>query len=546
MNRIASIGLSLFLTSCAANAQSSKIVSFDKDHLMARKVSGEDTIAPPRGVDYFGDVDIEVTIQPDGSVSEAHYPADDYRGLSKNSAAAVQAVRGWKFKPLEYRGTPVIAQGTVSIDYLAEPLKVENAEFDPATFDYTNFKATLQRTACFGSCPDYEVTILGTGQVQFDPDPRQANDEAGIHRAFSPDSGMLVPLKNVDNIDRAKVNRLIAAIYKTNFFKLKNSYEAGITDSPTYVVTVTMNGKAKTVTDYVGKMAGMPETVSALEDLIDEVAGTSRWIDGTAGFFNALKNANFDFKSKHSAALAVLIANSVHSSDIDIINMIEAGLPLDEKFALQRMGEAETLSNSGTAVGSELLSASISSGKASLTAYLIDLGWMQRTPKDMLDNAIAASGQQCNLAATELAIKSGLSPNAKDSDGKTGLLQLVSGYPSCSDDLPKFLQTLKKWIELGADVNAADNEGNTAIFGLEKLDALEILLENGADPTHKDKEGRSAAFSSWQDAIVLRLLEAGADPAGKDDDGRTLKAQAKKRGDMPGTTAWLAARKTSK
>jgi hypothetical protein len=113
MNLIVYIGLSLFLTSCTANAQSPKIVGFDKVHLMARKVSGAESIAPPSGVDYFGDVDIEVTIQPDGSVSEAHYPADDYRGLSKISAAAVQAVRGWKFKPLEYRGTPVIAQGTV-------------------------------------------------------------------------------------------------------------------------------------------------------------------------------------------------------------------------------------------------------------------------------------------------------------------------------------------------------------------------------------------------------------------------------------------------
>lgn len=546
MNRIAYLGLILFLTSCAANAQSPRVVGFDKDYLMARKVSGMDSIAPPSRVDYFGDVEIEVTIQPDGSVSEARYPADDYRGLSKNSSAAVQAVRGWKFKPIEYRGVPVVAQGTVSIDYLAEPLKGRNAEFDPATFDYTNFKATLQRTACYGNCPDYQVSILGTGQVQFDPDPRQASDEAGIHRAFSPDSGMLVPLKNIDNIERADVNRLIAAMYKTDFFKLKNSYEAGITDNPTYVVSVTMNGKTKTITDYVGQRAGMPETVSALEDLIDEIAGTSRWIDGTSGFYDALKNANFDFKSKDAAALAVLVAYAEHSSENDVLKMIASGLPLNAEINSGRMEEVRTSSNSGTAVGSALLAASISSGKATLAAYLINLGWIKKTPPDMLYKAIAVSGRQCNLAATELAIKAGLSPNAKDGDGETGLLQLVSGYPSCSDDLPKFLQTLKKWIELGADVNAADNDGNTAIFGLEKLDALEILLENGADPKHTDKKGRSAAFSSWQDAIVLRLLEAGADPAGKDDDGRTLAAQAKKRGDMPGTTAWLAARKTSK
>lgn len=536
MKRPLWIAICLPLISCAASAQQPRTIVFYEDYLLARKISGETSVAPPKGLDYFGEIEVAVTIDIDGSVSKAGYSKDGFAELSKGAKPAVDAVKQWTFKPILYRGAPVVAQGVVSVTYRPKSVSTEPTEIDLRNFDYSKFKVSLQRTACYGSCPDYRVTILGTGQVEFEPDPRKFNDEAGLHRAFSPGNGILVPLHNTDTIDRTLIDRLIANIARTGFFNLKDRYEAAITDNPTYVVSVSMNGKTKAISDYVGERAGMPPTVTALEDLIDELAGTSRWIDGTEGFFGGLKNSGIDFQSKDAAMLAALVAGSENGSETDIIKMIEAGLPMESKLSADNKASSILL-------GSALLTASISSGKPKLAAYLIKRGWMQRTSKEMLNSSIAESGRQCNLSATELAIKAGLSPNARNEEGKTGLLQLIGSYASCSDDLDKFLETAEKWIALGADVNAADKEGNTAIFGLEKLDVLELLLAHGADPTYKDKEGRSAAFSSWQDAIVLRLLEAGADPEGKDSDGRTIMQLVKKRGDMPGTSAWLKGRK---
>lgn len=83
--------------------------------------------------------------------------------------------------------------------------------------------------------------------------------------------------------------------------------------------------------------------------------------------------------------------------------------------------------------------------------------------------------------------------------------------------------------------------GRTAIYGVENLDLLNLLLSHGADATVKDKDGRSMVFGSWTDAIVLRLLEAGASPVGRYDyDNKTLAQQAKDRR-MPKVSQWLAA-----
>jgi hypothetical protein len=91
---------------------------------------------------------------------------------------------------------------------------------------------SLSRTACFGFCPDYTVTISGDGQVTY-------------------------------------VGR--------NFESLGNIYRAPITDIPTQSIALTRNGHTKTVVDYGGTSVGMPPAVRELETEIDRVAGVSRW-----------------------------------------------------------------------------------------------------------------------------------------------------------------------------------------------------------------------------------------------------------------------------
>ncbi|WP_395645679.1 DUF6438 domain-containing protein [Terricaulis sp.] len=120
---------------------------------------------------------------------------------------------------------------------------------------------TLARSACFGFCPIYRVSIDGAGNVTYVGE-RFVNVR-GEQRAQIPAADVQALLRRFDEI---------------GFARLRDQYRANVTDLPTYTVSLTRNGVTKTVVDYGGTGAGMPESVRALQDEIDRVAGTSRWV----------------------------------------------------------------------------------------------------------------------------------------------------------------------------------------------------------------------------------------------------------------------------
>ena len=119
----------------------------------------------------------------------------------------------------------------------------------------------LNRTPCFGYCPDYTVTISGDGAVHY-VGRRFVNVTGEQHAQISP----------------AEVQALLARFDAIGFDDLQSEYRAEVTDLPTTTITLTRNGRTKSVLDYGGPGAGMPRAVRELQAEIDRVAGTSRWV----------------------------------------------------------------------------------------------------------------------------------------------------------------------------------------------------------------------------------------------------------------------------
>jgi hypothetical protein len=124
-----------------------------------------------------------------------------------------------------------------------------------------NVVISLARSACYGFCPIYSVAITGEGEVTYVGDGFV--NVVGEQRAT-------IPL--------ADVASLPARFDAIGFHALRNEYRASITDIPTYTIALERNGQRKVVVDYGGLSAGMPASVRALEDEIDRVAGTARWV----------------------------------------------------------------------------------------------------------------------------------------------------------------------------------------------------------------------------------------------------------------------------
>ncbi len=509
---------------------------FGSASLLKHRLSGEESVAVPAAVGSpWSGVPVMVTVSPEGEVLSARI-WEELNHDKADPGPALAAARQWKFRPFRYRGAPVAARGIVTIAYRTPPKwRDPAASFPP--IDYSTLKIGLVRSACYGSCPDYEVTIDGSGTVEFSTVSPSLAGPAEVHRKFGPGGGVLLPGRHQARIGRAELDRLIERFRAANFFGLERDYSAMVTDMPTYRLSFETGGRSWTVTDYLGRRAGMPPAVTELEDAVDAAAGTARWVKGDETSVAALKSEGFDFKSRRAAELTAFVAMGSEASDRMAIDLVEAGVSLDEPLVFDT-------GDSPTPLGETLLLAAVARHRPQLFDYLAGLGWLARIPRDRLSAVFAAGGGGCDPKVAGALVAAGADPKARatrdlpdpEKAGGSALVFALAADGPC--DGVALEPLVAELLALGVDPNAADDKGRTALYGLEDPELQEQLLAAGARADVRDKEGRSPAFSSWYDGIVLRLLDAGADPRGRDSDGKTLREQAKRR-EMPAVLAWL-------
>lgn len=132
-----------------------------------------------------------------------------------------------------------------------------------------NDQITLQRTACFGTCPVYKLTIKSDGSVTFE----------GVR--FTKTTGIAT-----GKITPGDFRTLAKEFEKINYFSLPDAYMPGtkecpqrVTDMPSAETSIRFNGRTKSVSHYHGcGTEGALAKLTALENKIDEVVGTQKWI----------------------------------------------------------------------------------------------------------------------------------------------------------------------------------------------------------------------------------------------------------------------------
>jgi hypothetical protein len=210
----------------------------------------------------FDSITLEVTVDVSGQV----LAVQAIRGPDQFREAAIAEAKTWTYKPFLRNGKAVRAKFN---DYVRlfppERLASTHVPF-PEIQDWNSLRMTLERTACFGSCPAYTVEISGDGSVVFSPVPVA--------------SDWLYPVMiQHSHISHEAVLEMLEAFRKADYFSLEDEYRYAVTDSPTYVTSVSFDGHTKSVLDYVGEEAGMPYSVTELEMAIDRLAGTELWIE---------------------------------------------------------------------------------------------------------------------------------------------------------------------------------------------------------------------------------------------------------------------------
>ena len=114
----------------------------------------------------------------------------------------------------------------------------------------------------------------------------------------------------------------------------------------------------------------------------------------------------------------------------------------------------------------------------------------------------AASTRRSSVKIFKSLIGYGADVNAKNNDGETALM------------LTSSLEVAKLLIDNGADVNAKDNGSSTALMWASSLDITKLLIENGADINAKDGYGHTALMRAvkWDSLNIAKfLIDNGAD-----------------------------------
>ncbi len=154
---------------------------------------------------------------------------------------------------------------------------------------------------------------------------------------------------------------------------------------------------------------------------------------------------------------------------------------------------------------------------------------------------LIAAARHGDFGIVQTLVKKGATIKARNKEGYDALLALANysmpGKPGTSKNakpaepvgitIEGHLKTAEFLLNEGADVNAKNDEGNTALIlaaQLNKKDIVELLLNKGADVHAANLKGYTAlmlAASKGQGDVICPLVRKGADINAKDNEGNT-------------------------
>ena len=111
----------------------------------------------------------------------------------------------------------------------------------------------MTRTACYGTCPQYTISIYDNGLIKYDG------------KLFVDKKGCFY-----SKISKSFIDRLNTKITTINFFDLNTNYDAPMTDLPSVIVEVNLASNYHKITD---RFSG-PEKLKELQLFIDSISNS--------------------------------------------------------------------------------------------------------------------------------------------------------------------------------------------------------------------------------------------------------------------------------
>ena len=498
----------------------------------------------------FNQLHLTLTVSPTGDVVTAE--AGDDKLSAEFWPKVRDEVYAWKFTPFESNGHAITAEVEEYVD-LVPPERLPTTHVQPPLLRPNSAIAiTLARSGCYGTCPAYSVTLSSSG-IQFNG------------------GGFVVARgKHTAPLDQDALRALAQKFLKSDFYSMADKYIASVTDNPFYHLSITIDGKSKQVEDYVGSWVGMPAIITELEEDIDNLAQTSRWIKGSDGLVESLQAEHYNFKSYEAQVLLKEASQRGQSSTVE--DLLEAGVPLNplpapkpkskyegvpfehvgwltaassDPKTLQVLIDAQlshddqadkdlALVNAARSGNLESVRALIDYGadpnvdlnKVTITENFLNMSMSHSGPDSVLIYA-AGSG---NPDVVREILAHHPAVNARDGKGRTALF--TASESRYNDQAGTRAECIRLLVEAGADVNARDSLGNTPLHKTYAKEIEEELLKLGANVNARNNDGETPIFTTFDDSAITLYAKHGADLTIRNNKGQTALEAASAHGPL--------------
>jgi hypothetical protein len=483
---------------------------------------------------------LELTVSPTGDVTHAEASGED--GDTRFWPQVEGEVYQWKFSPFKAGGKPVTATVEEHVDLLP-PDRLPKAHVPPPVITKDSKVAiTLLQWTCDGPCPLHSVTVSTDGVV---------------FEGFN----VAARGRHTDKIDNDALIALAKRLVAADFYSMEDDYRCRGWDLSSSL-SITIDGHTKRVRDYQGQWAGMPSVIVELEDEVDAVARTERWIEGGDGLVAALRAEKFDFASYD--AQVMLYETAARGQTTTVRELLAAGVPLKPL-------PAPTTDNPyGGPFGKVRFLTAASRHPDTLRVFL-DLGASKEDQEDK-DRALDGAASAGKLEAVRALIAYGANPNvdyrklwstgsglfsanvpmggegggsvlisaarsgnpevvkeilrygpnleAREQNGKTALF--VAGESTKSDEDGERVECVRVLAKARASVDARDKGGNTLLHKTWLIDVQEELLRLGADVNARNLNGETPIFTNMNIESIPLFLQHGADLTIRNKQGETV------------------------
>jgi hypothetical protein len=215
----------------------------------------------------------------------------------------------------------VVAAGVMAACATAGGAQTQTPQAEP-------IEITIERTPCFGMCPEYRVTMKADGTVTYDG--RQYVRVTG---------------ERTWKIDPAAVRALAREMEAAGYFDLQDEYTSRMTDHPTTRTSLTIGTRSKKISDYISG----PQTLKDIEKRIDDVSGAKKFVFIDAGAIREMQTTLWRATGSDADAW---MRHAISTADIDVVAaLLSAGYNAkaadDDKVTLvmraAETGHAETV-----------------------------------------------------------------------------------------------------------------------------------------------------------------------------------------------------------